>query len=265
MECADRWCWGGTNSTASRAAVRRCGRPVVGRAVRPSRLARGATARRAVCCPDGFRLRRPSASPLRATRDRARLRAAPGAKVWWLNLLGAAILLCVVWADTTALFLAVLGVGTLPLFAMTAGMNLGIMESVPPGNAPFFSLLLAPALACPFGVHPTSLTGRPLEKRHVTRRLGVHPTSSTGRPLKKINVCLASSRAPSPPPVRRRARHAAHARDRRRADAHLRRRAQGDDGATRCVTRSLRRERRSSSGARQSICIYRYQSDGVAR
>ena len=142
VECADRWCWGGTNSTASRAAVRRCGRPVVGRAVRPSRLARGATARRAVCCPDGFRLRRPSASPLRATRDRARLRAAPGAKVWWLNLLGAAILLCVVWADTTALFLAVLGVGTLPLFAMTAGMNLGIMESVPPGNAPFFLFFL---------------------------------------------------------------------------------------------------------------------------
>ena len=196
MECADRWCWGGTNPTASRAAVRRCGRPVVGRAVRPSRLARDATARRAVRCPDGFRLRRPSAAPLRATRARARLRAAPGAKVWWLNLLGAAILLCVVWADTTALFLAVLGVGTLPLFAMTAGMNLGIMESVPPGNAPFFasSSCACPRLSIRCAPNVTHWAAAGKKARHASSRCA--PDIIHWAAAEKISMCASRRRAP---------------------------------------------------------------------
>ena len=59
-------------------------------------------------------------------------------QVWWLNLAGLGLTtagaLC---AKSKYTFMAMIGFGTLPLFACTAGMNLAIMESVPAANRPF--------------------------------------------------------------------------------------------------------------------------------
>ena len=59
-------------------------------------------------------------------------------QVWWLNLAGMGLTtagaLC---AKSKYTFMAMIGFGTLPLFAATAGMNLAIMESVPAANRPF--------------------------------------------------------------------------------------------------------------------------------
>mmetsp|Transcript_16100 Transcript_16100/g.49204 ORF Transcript_16100/g.49204 Transcript_16100/m.49204 type:complete len:614 (-) Transcript_16100:327-2168(-) len=56
------------------------------------------------------------------------------AQVLALNTVGAAVIFCVVYETNKAVFLSVLGIGITALMAPTAGMNLSVLESVPPEN-----------------------------------------------------------------------------------------------------------------------------------